>query len=202
MKGFEELQQLWQGQAPEPTVSFEAMVARMRHSRRALARKLYWQSIALAAAIVVLVVLWVLVPFATWTSYLALTLMVGSIVYYLVVQLAHLRQINNSHALLAKPGDYIQYLQQFKTRRNRLNTRHYLLYEIALALAFALYAVEMYFAVPVWLFITFQAGVAMWFLFCHFVLMKRYIQQENERIEDIIAHLQRIQKQFGEEKPQ
>ena len=199
MKGFEDLQQLWQGQAPEPKVSIDTITARIKQSNNALSRKLLWQCVALILTVAALLALLTVIPFSTWTSYLGLTLVVGSIFHYFTVQLLDLRRIRNNHSLLSKPQEYIRQLREFKARRNRFNTRSYLLYELVLAFALALYAVELYFGLPFWIFIPFPLAVTGWFLFCHFVLMKQYIRQENERIEEMIDNLGRISDQFSEE---
>src|SRR3546814_6180776 len=50
MKGFDEIQQLWHGQAPDPNVSFETVLKHIKNSRSAFAKKLFWQSISMGIA--------------------------------------------------------------------------------------------------------------------------------------------------------
>lgn len=199
MKGFEEIQQLWQRQKPDPNVSFDTVLKRIKGDKNALAKKLFWQSIAVAIAIIGLLWIWIAVSFSTWTTYLALAIMVGCIGYFFINQLTDYRHINNSHSLLSKPQEYIDYLQVFQQRRNRFNTRNYTIYEAGVAIAFAFYAVEMYFALPFWIFAGFIIFVVFWFLVCHFVFMKQYIKQENIRIQEMIDNLKRISEQFRDD---
>ncbi|MBK1438662.1 hypothetical protein JHJ32_01555 [Parapedobacter sp. ISTM3] len=196
MKGFDEIQQLWQGQEPEPNVSFETILKRIKGNKTALARKLYWQLVAVGITIMLLLWMCITIDFSTWTSYLALAIMVGCICYYFFNQIADYRHINTSEHLLAKPQDYIDYLKAFQQRRNRFNTRNYAVYEACIAIAFMLYGVEMYFALPIWTFIGSVIFIVFWFLICHFVFMKQYIRNENERIEEMIENLERIKGQF------
>src|SRR5690606_21214877 len=153
MKGFDEIQQLWQGQAPDPNVSFEAVLKRIKRGRAAFARKLFWQSISMAVALAILLWICLTVDFSTWTTYLAIAIIMGCICYYFVSQLRDYRALSNSSSLLSKPPDYIRYLTMFQQRRYRFNTRNYTIYEACLAVAFALYGIEMYFALPLWTFI-------------------------------------------------
>lgn len=199
MKGFEEIQQLWHRQKPEPNVSFEAILKRIKSGKNALAKKLFWQSIAIVVAIVILLWVAVAVSFATWTTYLAIAIMVSCICYFFINHLSDYRQIRNSHFLLSKPQDYIDYLQLFKQKRNNFNTRNYVVYEVCIAIAFALYAIEMYFALSFWVFVSFIVFVLFWFLICHFIFMKQYIKHENIRIQEIIDNLERIKHQFNED---
>lgn len=198
MKGFEEIQQLWQAQAPEPNVSFETILKRVRKSRASLAGKLFWQSVAVGIAILALLWMCFTVEFSTWTTYLALGIMIGCISYYFASQLADYQRISRSDHLLSKPQDYIDYLKTFQQRRNRLNTRSYAIYEACIALAFGLYGIEMYFVLPFWTLLGSVIFVVVWFLICHFVFMKQYIRSENARIEEMIDNLERIKDQFAD----
>jgi len=196
MKGFEEIQQLWQGQKPEPNVSFDAILKRLKQDRTTFARKLLWQSITVGIAIIAALWIGIVIHFSTWTTYLALAIMVGCIVYYFSNQLNDYKGISRSSHLLSKPQDYINYLRAFQQRRNRFNTRNYVIYEICIAVAFGLYGIEMYFVLPLLTFIGIFIFVIFWFLICHFVFMKQYIKSENMRIEEMIDNLGRIKDQF------
>ncbi len=196
MKGFDEIQQLWQGQKPEPNVSFDTILKRLKSNRTALVRKLFWQSVAVGIAILTALWIGIVVNFSTWTTYLALAIMVGCIAYYFVNQLNDYKDISRSSHLLSKPQDYINYLRAFQKKRNRFNTRNYVFYEICIATAFALYGIEMYFILPILTFAGIFIFVIFWFLICHFVFMKQYINSENMRIEEMIDNLERIKNQF------
>ncbi len=198
MKGFDDIQQLWQRQSPEPNVSFETILKRIKTDKNALSRKLFWQIVAVGLAIMVLLWMCISVTFSTWTTYLALAIMVGCICYYFFNQIADYRNIRNSHSLLSKPQDYTNHLKAFQQRRNRFNTQNYAVYEACIAVAFGLYAIEMYFVLPFWTFVGFIVFFVFWFLICHFVFMKQYIKHENERIAEMIANLERIKGQFDE----
>lgn len=196
MKGFDDIQQLWQGQKPEPKVSFETILARVKHNKTALTRKLFWQTIAVGLSIMVLLWMCFTIEFSTWTTYLALAIMAGCIGYYFFNQLADYRRISHARYLLSKPQDYIDHLKAFQQRRNRLNTRTYTVYEGCVAIAFALYAIELYFVLPFWTFAGISVFMVFWFLICHFIFMKQYIRNENARIQEMIDNLERIKHQF------
>ncbi len=198
MKGFDEIQQLWHGQKPEPNVSFEQVLKHINDNKTALASRLFWQLVGIGAAIVVLLWLCVAVDFSTWTTYLSLAIMVGCLSYYFFNQVSDYRQINTSHQLLDKPQDYINYLKAFQQKRNRFNTRNYAVYEACIGVAFALYGIEMFFVLSFWTFVGFTVFTVIWFLICHFVFMRQYITNENARIADMIDKLERIKGQFRE----
>ncbi|WP_262249272.1 hypothetical protein [Parapedobacter soli] len=198
MKGFDQIQQLWHGQAPEPNVSFENVLKRIKASRSSLAKKLFWQSISMGVAVAILLWMCFSVEFSTWTTYLAIAIMMGCICYYFASQLRDYHAISNSGNLLSKPQDYILYLKTFQQKRYRFNTRNYTVYEVCIAIAFALYGIEMYFALPLWTFIGLGIFVVFWFVICHVVFMKQFIRNEQARIAEMIGNLERIKDQFAE----
>jgi len=196
MKGFDEIQQLWQGQKREPNVSFDTILKRLKSERSALLGRLLWQSVAVGAATITALWIGITVNFSTWTTYFALAIMVGCIAYYFGNQLNDYRDISRNSHLLSKPQEYIHYLRRFQEKRNRFNTRNYQVYEACIAVAFILYGIEMYFILPIWSLIGIFIFVIFWFLICHFVFMKQFIKNENLRIEEMIDNLERIKNQF------
>ncbi len=198
MKAFEEIQQLWNNRQDTPKVDFDELMKNVKGSRKALAAKFMWQCVTIGIAVVVLVAIAVLVNFVTWTAYAGIWIIVGCLIYYLANQFSDYRSMERSETLFATPQKYITYLKAFQERRNRFNTYNFAIYEACVGLAIALYAIEFYYLLPVLVFTAFVGFVVIWFLICHFVFMKRYIRSENDRIEAMIDHLQRIARQFDE----
>lgn len=198
MKGFDEIQQLWQGNGPEPTVSFETILKRIKSDEAAISRKFTWQIIAVGGVLLIMLWMFLAVEFSTWTTYLAIAIVLGCICYYFINQLAHLSKIRKSHQLLSKPQDYISQLKAFQQKRYRFNTQTYTVYAGCIAVAFALFSIELYFVFPLWGFVAFIAFVVFWFAVCHFFFMKRYVNIENNHIQQMINDLERISNQFRE----
>lgn len=198
MKAFEEIQQLWNDRQDDPKVDFDTLMKSVKKSRKALSDKLLWQCVSIGVAMVVLFAMMVLIDFMTWTAYAGIGIIVGCLLYYLTIQLKDYRSMQRSEVLFAKPQEYIAYLETFQQRRNRFNTYNFAVYEGCVALALALYSIEFYYMLPLLVFIAFVSFIVIWFLISHFIFMKRYIKNENDRIDTMIDHLRRISKQFDE----
>lgn len=199
MKAFEEIQQLWNDRQEDPKVDFDLLMKHVKGSRKSLTARFLWQCVGIVVALVILFVMVVLVDFMTWTAYAGIWIIVSCLIYYLVNQLRDYRSLERSDVLFAKPQEYIEYLKDFKQRRNRFNTYNYAVYEGCVALALALYSIEFYYMLPTLVFVLFAGFVVIWFLITHFVFRRKYIKNENERIETMVGHLQRIAKQFEAE---
>lgn len=198
MKAFEEIQQLWNNRQDDPRVDFDELMKGIKGSRKALAAKFMWQCVTIGIAVALLIAVVVWVDFVTWTAYAGIWIIVACLLYYLANQWKDFRSIEQSEKLFATPQQYVIYLKAFQVRRNRFNTYNYTIYEACVALALALYAVEFYYLLPTLVFAVFVGFVVVWFLVCHFVFMRRYIRNENARIDAMIADLRRIADQFAE----
>lgn len=197
MKEFEELQQLWRKNIPESKVDFEGVMHRIEKGQKELAAKMWWHVIAFSVGLLILGYIWVTLAFVTWTSHLALVLVASSMIYALLVQwksYQNVKQIN--FGFTQKPEEYIQNLKAFKANRYRQHSHSFMIYETCIAVAFALYSFELYFALPAGTFIGMVVFIIFWFIISHFVFLKAYIQHENEKIQNMISDLDRIKNQF------
>ncbi len=196
MKEFEDLKQLWNKQERGAKLGFDAIMKRIVQAKGELARKMLVQAITFLVAFALLIYVWTSVTFVTWTSHLAMLLVMCCIVVALLRQWKSYKEIRDASALLFEPRKYITHLKRFQANRNRTHTRIFTIYESCLAAAFALYSFELYFALPFALFIGFVLFILVWFLLAHFVVMKAYIKYENARIQQMVEDLERIQDQF------
>lgn len=197
MKEFEELQQLWHQHIPDSKVSFETVMQRIDVTKRGLATNMWWHMIAFGIALLVLLYIWLTVYFVTWTSYLALLMVAVCMIYGLLSQWRSYRDIQRmSLSSTDRPEVFLGYLREFQANRHRQHTRSFIIYETCIAAAFALYSLELYFALSLGVFIGLIFFVVFWFIFSHFVFLKAYINHENEKIQLMIEELDRIKNQF------
>lgn len=197
MKEFEELQQIWSKNIPESKVGFEEVMRAIESGRKELATKMMWHVVAFTVGLLVLLYIWVTVPFVTWTSHLALLLLAACMSYALRVQWRSYKDMQ-FHVLDSdeKPEVFIVRLKKFKADRYRQHSRSFKLYEICLGVAFAFYSIELYFALSLGVFIGLMAFIIFWFVISHFVFLKAYIEHENEKVQSLINELDRIRNQF------
>lgn len=197
MKEFEALKNIWDGQAAHPEISPHDILKRVRKTKRGFAQKLLFETISAAIIIVLLAVMWINNPFMMWTTHLSMFIFICCCVYYLFVQYHDYRSMNTTELLLKQPGEYLEYLKAYRSRRYQLNTRKYTIYSIFIGLAFALYFIEVYFTAPLWMTLLGIVLIAAWYMICWF-LMRSYIRREEENLGNMIGNLERMKKQFGE----
>jgi len=195
MKDFEEIKRLWQVQPTEP-LSIDDVFTRINEEKRGYARKLLKQTIVVAIALFIIFMVWLTTTFVTWTSHLAVLIVMCCLIYYFSIQLEDYLKIKKNAFIFKKPDEYIAYLKEYKKSRFRLNTQSYQVYVVFIGIALALFAFEMYYILPLFLLILYIAMCIGWILLCQLVFMKQFNRREEQRLEEIITDLERLSRQF------
>ncbi|TCK84832.1 hypothetical protein [Albibacterium bauzanense] len=195
MKDFEAIKRLWQVQPTEP-VSIEDVFTRINEEKRGYARKLLKQTIIVAIALFLIFMVWLTATFITWTSHLAVVIVMGCLIYYFCIQLEDYLKINKTAFIFKKPDEYIAYLKDYKKSRFKLNTQSYQIYVIFIGIALVLLAFEMYYILPLSLLIFYIVMSIVWIFLCQFVFMKQFNKKEEQRLQEIISDLERLSQQF------
>lgn len=198
MKEFDEIKKLWHTQQTTPAVSLNTVLKGIKSSKRRYVQKLMVQTVLVAVVLLTVIAVWLFVPFVTWTSHLALLMITCCVGYYFIVQVRDYKRVKDDSFLFSQPEEYIRSLRAYKAARLYLHTRNYRIYLLCISLAMALYAIEMYFILPVWLFVGYLLFTALWIGCCHFIFIKNYRKRENERLQHLIRRLEDMQRQFSE----
>ncbi|MXV15267.1 hypothetical protein [Hufsiella ginkgonis] len=196
MKDFEELKNIWHGQAELPRVSYEEVLSKVKKTRLVFSNKLLLQVVSLSLAIALMVLILFKVDFRLDTSYLAIVIFILCCLFYLYVQVRDYRKISRSETLLEMPEEYISYLKSYKQARYILNTRIYRIYMLFMGIGFALYFIEVFFFVSMVQTLIAVAFTVAWFFVCYYVFMRMYIRKEEARLNEMIGNLERLKKQF------
>jgi len=195
MKDFEEIKRLWKDQSPEP-VSIEDVCKRINEQRRSYVNKILQQTVAVAVALLVIFIVWITATFTTWTSHVSMLIVIFSLIYYFKVQVSDYFSIHKTEFVFKKPDEYISYLKNYRQSRYQLNTKTYQVHVILIATALALFAIEIYFVLPITLLLVYILISTVWVLLCQFVFMKHFKREEQERLNALIERLEKLAKQF------
>ncbi|MEJ6981492.1 hypothetical protein WG906_13585 [Pedobacter sp. P351] len=195
MKDFDALKDIWHGQIIVPRLSYEDILKGIRKSKNSFSNKLLFEIIGILAAIVLFSLIWVSIQSIMWTTHLSLLIFLLCCLYYLFVQIKDYRSISNSEHLLKHPEEYITYLKQYGLKRYRFNTLKYTFYSVFIGIAFGLYFIEIYFSSPFWQTLIGVMATVVWFVICWF-LMRTYIRKEQEKLNEMVENLERLEKQF------
>ena len=70
------------------------------------------------------------------------------------------------------------------------------MYVILIGVALALFAVEIYFVLPLTMLLVYIFISAAWVFICQFVFMKHFKRDEQERLNALIERLEKLSRQF------
>ncbi len=197
MKEFDDIQKLWHTQQLTPKVSLNTILKGVKDAKRKYTQKLLVQTAGVAVVLLAVIIIWLTVPF-TPSSHLALLIITCCVSYYLVVQVRDYNRVKDDSSLLSQPEAYIRSLRAYKANRLVLHTRNYRIYLLCISLAMALYAIEIYYILPAWLFVCYVLFTMLWIGCCYFVFITHYRKRENERLQHLIRRLEKMQRQFSE----
>jgi len=195
MKDFEEIRGLWKIQSPEP-INIDDVLKKIEKQKRSYIQRLLIQTIAAAIALLFIVTVWLTATFHTWTSHLSMMIVIGSLYYFFRTQILDYYKINKTPCLFKKPDEYIAHVKEYKKSRFRFNTKSYQVYLLLIALALCLFAVEIYYILPMHQLLIYVGLSAGWVILCEFVFRKQYVRKEEQRLQEMIQELERLSQQF------
>jgi hypothetical protein len=195
MKDFDALRDIWTGQAALPRLNYDEVLHQVKKNKSAFANKLLTETAIMGIVILFLTSIWAISSFALITSHVSMFILLGCSLYYVVTQLLDYKRISNTESYLEQPDKYIAYLKKYRSNRYILNTRNYTIYSILTGIAFALYFIEVFIAAPLWQTVAAISITFAWFVICA-LLMQSYKKKEQEKLGEMIAALEKLEKQF------
>lgn len=195
MKNFDKLVDIWQTQNTTHEVNYEEILIHFKKHSNKFKLKIGLGLAAMVLAVLGIIVLWFIIPFAYLTTHLSFSIFVLCCLYYILTQIKNLKILaNNSYILI--PKKHIENLQAFKIIRHKENTQNYLLYTITMAVGFGLYFIEFFTQVNGVVIAFSLVFTVFWFALCYFYLQKIYIKKEDKMFAIMFEDLNRIKKQF------
>ena len=195
MKDFDALLNIWNEQKTSPAVDYQEVIKNYKRSRNKFKNKLWIELISMVIAVLIIGGIWLSVSFSVWTSDAAMLIFILCCLFYIFSQIKNLKQLNDDSSLEA-PEKHIEHLQNFRTSRHRQNTRNYYIYASTISFALALYFVEFFLDLNVWILSAAVLITIIWFSICTFIIRKVYMRKEEKRFEEMISELQRLKEQF------
>lgn len=196
MKDFDSLVGIWNGQKTAPKLDYKEIITQYKTSRNKLSTKIIIETLSMVIAMGLIIYLALNVELNLWTSYLGLTIIFACGLYFIAIQVINLKRIANSNTLFDKPQDHIAFIKKFRQQRYTQHTRNYKIYTLALTLGTALYFIEMTYDWGTLYMSTVAAITLFWFAVYYFYFLKKYINKEDQKFQEMTEDLERLDQQF------
>lgn len=198
MTDFDSLKNIWQ-QEKAPTDSFSisthAQSERSKMQRHHLLGSVF---LFLTGVFIGALALWGNLNFQQWYTYGGMVLVIlicWAQAVFIYSNYAKMRQINAS----AAPSEHLKQWEAYYLLRQRQNRWNGPLYFIALNLAMGVYLFEIMYGRPVLNVLLMLSVYFGWILYAYFVLGKKVLRKENQRLQTIIQELKALEDQFEKE---
>jgi hypothetical protein len=196
MKNFDSLVGIWNEQKTAPVIDYKEIINSYKSKREKLTLKFLREILMMLPALVLVIYLFFAVDFNFWTSYVGLFIAASCCLYFIVTQLLNIKNVSDSNTLFDQPKDHILFIQNFKKTRHTQHTRNYKIYTLVLGFGSALYFIEFFYMLNVWLMVLVVTATIAWFVVCYIYLNKMYLAKEEKRFNEMISDLERLNEQF------
>lgn len=199
MQEFNDIEAIWAKHTVEVSISADEMLKQAKKEVRSIRSKSLFNIFGMALSFFMIVAVWLFLSFQSFTTYIGISIFIGTVGVYTII-------LYNNYRIIAKndftlnPNQFITQLKRFQTNKIALYSKFYWLYTIALALAMGLFFIEVLDNFELWLKITVISVTVVWFIFSSTFLRKAFIKKDEEKVNLLIAKLERIGKQFNLEK--
>lgn len=136
-----------------------------------------------------------LYDFNSWTAMFGIGIIVCTVaVYTFLLYREHL--ILSSQDFTIAPATFIERLRKYQLSRYQLHTRLYWFYPVVVTIGMLLYFAETLKHLDIWVQLTIFLFSMGWMVFCATILRKSFLKREKERLDTLIAKLEKISGQL------
>jgi len=195
MDNFKNLQDSWKNQDSSNLPDMEAIKLNVNKLRNQLVRRNVMAIVALAVTVAVMFLILFGIDFDFITTKIALIGVILTVSGAIIFLIKLNNQMYKADKLLDSSKTYLQELKKFKTDQTTLQQKGMLLYFSLIGIFLALYFYEIY-HMNKWIGISAYVFAGLWMLFVWFVIRPRKIAKDNQRINEMINEVERIEGQL------
>lgn len=195
MDNFENLQNAWKSQDSSNLPNMETLKLNVNKLRNQLVRKNVIAIVLLLLTIVVMFVILFGIDFDFLTTKIALVGVILTISGAIIFLIKLNNQMYKADKLMNSSRTYLQQLKKFQTEQTTLQQKGIVVYFLLLTIFLALYFYEIY-HMNKWIGISAYVLTGIWVLFVWFVMRPRQIAKNEQRINQMITEVERIEQQL------
>ncbi len=195
MDNFKNLQDSWKKQDSLNIPDVEALKANVNKLRNQLVRKNVMAIVALVVTIAVMFAILFGIDFDYMSTKIALLGVIFTISGAIVFLIKLNNKMYKADKLLGSSKTYLQELKNFKLEQANFQQKVIAGYFLLLTTFMAIYFYEIY-QMNKWIGISAYVFTGLWILFVWFVMRPRQIAKNEQRINEMIAEVERIEEQL------
>ncbi|MDB5110296.1 MAG: hypothetical protein JWR67_1410 [Mucilaginibacter sp.] len=195
MKDFDQLMSVWQGQPKPDQLSVDDVLKQVKKGMNSMSRKLLWSIVSMSVSFILLLGVMLFFVFRSWTTYMGILIILITMILYILMMIRDYRLIHKRDATIT-PSDYLQSLKEYQKNRAEVYGWMLYIYVVLISIGMVLYFSEVFENASNAFKITAYSIIGIWLLFCTIYLRKRFVSNEQEKLNLMIDRLIRLQNQF------
>lgn len=198
MQEFNEIEAIWAKHTVEVKISADEMLKQAKKEVKSIRNKSLFNIFGMTLSFFAIITVWLFLSFQSWTTYLGISIFIGTVGIYTVI-------LYNNYRIIAKndftldPNQLIEQIKRYQTNRIALYSNLYWIYTFVLSLGTGLFFIEVLTNFELWLKITVISVTFIWIIFSSTYLRKAFIKKDKEKISLLIEKLERLKQQFVNE---
>jgi hypothetical protein len=195
MKDFDQLMSVWQGQPKPDQLSVDDVLKQVKKGMSTMSNKLLWNIASVSVVFIFFLGAMLFFVFKSWTTYLGMLIILITMILYILMMIRDYKLIHRRDATI-NPTDYLQNLKEYQKNRAEVYGWMLYIYVVLISIGMALYFFEVLQSATRAFKITACSVTGVWLLFCTVYLRKRFVSNEQEKLNLMIDRLIRLQNQF------
>lgn len=195
MKDFDHIMSVWQEQPKKDQLSVDDVLKQVNKGLSGISNKLLWGIVTMISSFVGLLAVMLFFVFTSWLTYIGIVILLITLLLYSLVMLRDYRLLSKQD-ITTNPAEYLQSLKEYQKSRAELYGWLFYLYVILLSAGLVLYLYEVLQNSSTTFKVIVYGGSALWFTYCTFYLKNRFVKNEQNKINELIDRLVRLQSQF------
>jgi hypothetical protein len=195
MKDFDHLMSVWQEQPKKDQLSVDDVLKQIKKGMSSMSNKLLWSIACMTLSFIIILGIMLFMVFTSWITYLGITIILTTMILYIMMMIRDYKLIHARDATI-NPTEYLQNLKEYQKNRAEIYGWMYYIYVLMISIGLALYFFEVLQSATKVFKITAYTLTGAWLLFCSIYLRRRFVSNEQEKLNLMIDRLIRLQSQF------
>jgi hypothetical protein len=195
MKDFDQLMSVWQGQPNQDQLSVDEVLKQVKKGMNTMSKKLLWNIASMSISFAAILCVMLFLVFRSWVTYLGFAIILVTMILYIMMMVRDYKLIHRRDVTV-NPSYYLEHLKVYQKNRAEIYGWMYYIYIVLISIGMALYFFEVLQSATKAFKITAYSITGFWFLFCAIFLRKRFMLNEQEKLNLMIDRLVRLQNQF------
>ena len=195
MKDFDHLISVWQKQPKRDQLSVDDVLKQVKKGISGMSQKLLWNIVSMGLAVSAMLAVMLFFVFQSLITYLGIGILIVTLILYALMMVRDYRLISKQDATI-NPADYLQSLQVYQKNRAKVYGWMYYVYVLLLSTGWLLYFFEILQSAGAIFKAVIYSLYGVLVLFTTFYVRERFVKNEQEKLNQLIERLTKLQGQF------